>query len=117
VNAGIQTTPGSFDLLSMDRQIQRRVVRGHAVHVAAWSGLIALGFKKGGVLGWLGAGAGVYGLVRELLAWRDERPEWRKLAPRKPLLERLLRRGHSDPVDQASAASFPASDAPTYERN
>jgi hypothetical protein len=117
MSTGIQTTPRSFDLLSMDRQIQRRVVRGHALHVAAWSGVIALGLKKGGVLGLLGAGAGVFALVRELLVWRDERPEWRKLEPRKPLLERLLRPGHADPVEQGSAASFPASDPSTYEGN
>jgi hypothetical protein len=117
MSAGIQATPQSFDLLSMDRRIQRRVVRKRALHLAAWSGVIALGLKRGGVLGGLGAGAGVFALVRELLAWRDERPEWRKLAPRKPLLERLLRPGHGDPVEQASAASFPASDPTTYDRN
>jgi hypothetical protein len=113
MSAKPERTHESFDLLSMDRQIRRRVVRGRTLHVAAWSGAIALGLKKGGVLGWLGAGAGVFALVRELLVWRDERPEWRKFSPRKPLLERLLRPGHVDPVDQASAASFPASDPST----
>lgn len=117
MSTDIQTTPKTFDLLRMDRRIERRIARGHALHVAAWSGVIVLSARKGGVLGWLGVGAGVFALVRRLTVWRDERPEWRTSAPRRPLLQRLLRSGHPDRVEQASAASFPASDAPTHDEN
>lgn len=117
MSSGIQPTARSFDLLGMDRQIQRRVMRGHALQLAVWSGVIVLGLKKGGVFGWIGTGAGAFALVRELLSWRDEQPEWKKSSPRKPLLERLLRPGRADRVEQASAASFPASDPTSYPGN
>jgi hypothetical protein len=116
MSAGEHATP-SFDLLSMDRKIQRRIARKRALKIAAWASVLAIGFKKGRFIGWLGMGAGVFALTRELLVWREEQPEWRKTA--KPLREgftfRRLLAGQSDPVDQASATSFPASDAPSHD--
>jgi len=116
MSSGIQPATPGFDLLGMDRQIQRRVARQRTLHVAAWTGLAALGLRKGGVLGWLGAGAGLFALARELLLWREQQPEWRKSAAHEPsTLGRLLRTRHADPVDRASANSFPASDPPSHD--
>jgi hypothetical protein len=105
----------SFDLLGMDRQIQRRIGRERAMRVTFWLGLVALGLRQRGVFGWLGAGAGSFALVRELSVWNLERPEWQRqsIAHEGPWLRRLLRSGRADPVDQTSAKSFPASDAPS----
>lgn len=111
-----QPATPTFDLLRMDRAIVARVVRKRALHVAAWSGVIAIGFRKGGLLGWLGTGLGLFGLVRELLVWQDERPEWRKASRNGLSFQRLFRSGQTDPIDRASAASFPASDAPSHDR-
>jgi hypothetical protein len=108
----------SFDLLGMDRQIRRRIVRERVLRAAFWMGLVAIGLRTRGVLGWLGAGAGSLALVRELSVWNEERPEWQRQrgSGRGPWLRRLLRSDHSDLVDQASTTSFPASDAPSLPR-
>jgi hypothetical protein len=116
MSQGIQPASPSFDLLRMDREIQARVVRKRALHIAAWTGVFAIGFKRGGVLGWLGTGIGLFGLARELLVWQEEQPEWRKASGHGLSLWRLLRSKHVDPTDRASAASFPASDAPSRDR-
>jgi hypothetical protein len=117
MSQGIQPATPSFDLLRMDRTIRARVVRTRALHVAAWTGVVAVGLKKGGVIGWLGTGMGLFGLVRELLVWREKRPEWRKASRNGPSFRRFLRSGQTDAVDRASAASFPASDAPSHDRS
>jgi hypothetical protein len=115
ITTGTPASPTSFDLLRMDRQIKRRVIRQRAWQIGAWTGLTGIGLKKGGVLGWLGAGVGLFGLVRELVLWREQRPEWRKASRERPSLRRLLRTDRSDRVDQGSADSFPASDAPSHD--
>jgi hypothetical protein len=115
MNTGTPATPPSFDLLRMDRQIKRRVLRQRAWQIAAWAGITGIGIKKGGVIGWLGAGVGLFGLVRELLLWRDQRPEWRKASRQLPTVRRLLRTERGERVNQSSASSFPASDAPSHE--
>ena len=108
----------SFDLLGMDRQIRRRIVRERALRATFWMGLVAIGLRTRGVLGWLGAGAGSLALVRELSVWNEERPEWQRqrISGRGRWLRRLLRSRHSDLVDQASTTSFPASDPPSLPR-
>lgn len=104
----------TFDLLRMDREIQQRETRRRLTKTVAWTSLIAASISRGRVLGWLLAGAGVYGLVHELLDWRDSRPEWRKHVGPAPhgVLRRLLARHPRDVVDNQSKFSFPASDPP-----
>ena len=108
------STEGSFDLLRMDRQIQRRETGRRVTKTIAWTGLVAVAVAKRGVLGWLIAGAGIYGLVHELLDWRDSRPEWSKHTRPGPrgVVGRLLARHPQDVVDNQSKFSFPASDPP-----
>jgi hypothetical protein len=118
MSSGIQALSPTFDLLSMDRQVRRRVIRRRALKVAAWTGVAAIGLRKAGALGWIGVGVGLFALVRELLVWREERPEWRKAVSGEPdSLGRLLGSGRSDGVDRASATSFPASDATSHDGN
>lgn len=100
----------SFDLMRMDRQIQRRVVGRRAAKAAAMLGVVAVGVRRGGALGWAAVGLGLSALARELWTWLEDRPEWRK---RTPINMRSLLKG--DQVDVASASSFPASDAPAHD--
>lgn len=100
----------SFDLLRMDRQIQRRVVGRRAAKAAAMLGVVAVGLRRGGLLGWAAAGLGLSGLAREMWAWLEDRPEWRKRTPID--FRSWLNR---DRVDVSSAQSFPASDAPAHD--
>jgi len=102
----------SFDLLRMDRQIRRKTAASRAARAAALLGVAVFGGRRGGVLGWAAAGLGLAGLAGEVWAWLDARPEWRKQAP---LSLRRLFGSRRDPVDVASAGSFPASDAPSYD--
>jgi hypothetical protein len=100
----------SFDLMRMDRQIQRRVAGRRALEAAAMLGVVAVGLRRGGALGWAAAGLGLSALARQLWVWLEARPEWRKGAPAH--LRRLL---NGDRVDVGSAYSFPASDAPAHD--
>jgi hypothetical protein len=99
----------SFDLLRMDRQIQRRVVGRRAAKAAAMLGVVAVGLRRRGLLGWAAAGVGLSALAREVWGWLEARPEWRKRAPAQ---FRGLLNLNRDQVDLASAYSFPASDPP-----
>ena len=103
----------SFDLLRMDREIHNRETRRRLAKTIGWTGLIAVSISRGGVLGWLLAGAGVYGLVHELSDWRESRPEWKRhMGPaHHGVLRRLFASHGRDVVDQ-SELSFPASDPP-----
>jgi hypothetical protein len=100
----------SFDLMRMDRQIQRRVAGRRALKAAAMLGVVAVGLRRGGALGWAAAGLGLSALARELWVWLEARPEWRNGAPAQ--LRRLL---NGDREDVGSAYSFPASDAPAHD--
>jgi hypothetical protein len=108
--AGIQTAPSaSFDLMSMDRQIQRRVTNRRVLAGAAWVGLMAVGLKRGGLLGWIGVGAGALGFGVQVSTWLEARPEWSKVRHQPMLLRRMLAR-HADKVDESVKETFPASD-------
>jgi hypothetical protein len=104
----------SFDLLQADRQIQRRDTRRRVTKSVGWASLVAFSISRGGVLGWAVAAGGVYGLVHELLDWRESRPEWKKHAAHAPhgVVGRLLAHRPRDAVDNQSKLSFPASDPP-----
>lgn len=111
---GAPATTESFDLLRMDREIQRRQTGRRLTKVAGWTGLLALALARGRTLGWIVAAGAVYGLVGELADWRDERPEWKKgpQAGAGGLMGRLLTvRRPADPSEH----SFPASDPPSIE--
>lgn len=103
----------SFDLLAGDRRRQRRVAGRRALHAVALVGLAAAGARRGGGLGWAGVGFGLALLARNVRVWLDAMPEWRKRS--RVDLRRLLSKNLSDPVDRASADSFPASDGPAHE--
>jgi hypothetical protein len=100
----------SFDLLRMDRQIQRRVMGRRAAKAAAMLGVVAVGLRRGGALGWAAVGLGLSGIAREIWTWLEDRPEWRKRTP--DAFRRLFK---GDRVDASSAHSFPASDPPAHD--
>lgn len=110
---GIQPA-ASFDLMRMDRGIGQRLQLKRLARVAAWTGLCVVGATRGGALGALGTGVGLFGLAKELGDWLESRPHWQKTAARGHLPGlRLFRTSRMNPVDRESSASFPASDSPS----
>jgi hypothetical protein len=109
--AGIQAAPAaSFDLMGMDRKIQRRVTSRRLLAGAAWVGLMAAGLKRGGLIGWVGVSAGALGLGVQVSSWLEARPEWSKARHEPLVLRRLLAVRHADRVDESVKETFPASD-------
>jgi hypothetical protein len=105
----------TFDLMRMDRQIRTRVAGRRVAKLAAWSGLVVAGLRRGGGWGWLATGCGLYGFVAELLDWRESAPEWQKGSPHHGVVQRLFGKARTDLVDEASSHSFPASDSPSHD--
>lgn len=118
MTSGVIHDGASFDLLSMDRRISQRLVLRRLAKLGAFGGLVVVGVTRGGILGWLGSGVGLWGLASEVGHWLDERPHWRRLGSTGHLPgARLLRTSRVNRVDHTSSASFPASDPPTHHES
>jgi len=86
--------------------------------LALWSGVVALGARRGGWLGTMALGLGVERLARLTLGRSLLLPVWQRLrelansAVSAAEPSRRFGDGDRDLVDQASWESFPASDPP-----
>ena len=103
----------SFDLLKVDRAIERRSRASRVVRVALWGGVLAFGLKQRGVVGLVAMAVSLERLYRMFEPGARERLEAlpRRARPRQSARSRELNRDW-DRVDQAAWESFPASDPP-----
>ena len=98
----------SFDLLRMDRKIERRVRLARYARLTSWAALVVFGLRRRGLFGFALAAVGVTQLGRALA---DRVELWPK--PKGPALRQLESRSTDAAIDHASWASFPASDPPS----
>jgi hypothetical protein len=101
----------SFDLLKVDRDIDRRARAVRVASVALWGGLLAFGLRRRGGLG-LAAMAVSLERLYHLFAPNTARNGARALPGRSPRRAIPTNKQDWDQVDQASWETFPASDPP-----
>lgn len=101
----------SFDLLKMDRDIERRARAARVARVALWGGLLALGLRRRGVLGLAATALSLERLYRLFAPAAGDAS--RVVVPKRPKKRAAPNDKRDwDRVDQASWETFPASDPP-----
>jgi hypothetical protein len=98
----------SFDLLKLDRDIERRARTARLASVALWGGLLAFGLRRRGALGLAAIAVSLERLYRVFApAARADHVSGHSALRAKP-----TDKGEWDRVDEASWETFPASDPP-----
>jgi hypothetical protein len=98
----------SFDLLKLDRDLERRARAARVANVALWGGLLAFGLRRRGPLGLAATALSLERLYRAFA------PAIRAVSGRPVPRATPLDKGEWDRVDEANWETFPASDPPGH---
>lgn len=100
----------SFDLLKVDRAIERRARASRVAQAVLWGGLLAFGLKRRGAVGLVAMAVSLERLYRMF------KPDARKPAgqPQGRQLRSSAKSREWDRVDQGLWETFPASDPPGH---